>query len=147
MNDQRIIGADVPFYLAHSFDEGKRFDIAHRAANLGDDDIVLAAFTKQKDVALDFIGDVRDDLYRFAKVFALSLFGDDIVIDAPGGNVVGLAGGYIQKALIVPQVQVGFSAIVGHVAFPMFIGVKGTRVYINIGVKLLDGYIEPPGLQ
>jgi len=49
-----------------AFEEGKRFDVADRAANLHDDDVhTVGDFL---DDGFDFVGDVRDDLNGFAEV-------------------------------------------------------------------------------
>jgi len=40
---------------------------------------------------LDRVGDVRDDLDGRAEIVAAALLGDDVLIDAAGGDVVGLA--------------------------------------------------------
>ena len=40
------------------------------------------------------------------------------------------------------QIQVRFSAIIGHKYFPMLNGVHRTRVYIDIGIKLLYRYFK-----
>ena len=90
---------------------------------------------------------MRHYLNGLPQVFTLALFGDDIIIDTAGGNVIGTGGGYIEKTLIMPQVQVGLRSVIGHIALTVFIGVKRTGVYINIGIELLDGDLKAPGLQ
>ena len=40
---------------------------------------------------LDGVGDVRDHLHGGAEIVAAPLLGDDVLVDAPGGDVVGLA--------------------------------------------------------
>ena len=48
---------------------GRRLDVADRAADLGDDDVHVRAGHGQ-DAGLDLVGDVRDDLHRVAQVLA-----------------------------------------------------------------------------
>jgi len=69
------------------------------------------------------------------------------MIDPPRGDIIGPGGGYIQKSFVMSQVKISLGPVIGHVALPVFIRVKGTRVYINIGIKLLDGDLKAPGLQ
>ena len=38
----------------------------------------------------DFVGDVRDDLHGLAEEFAAPFFVDNALVDASGGDVVGL---------------------------------------------------------
>ena len=42
-----------------------------------------------------------DDLYSLAEVVALALLADDVLVDAPSGDVIGSGRGYIEEALIV----------------------------------------------
>ena len=36
------------------------------------------------------------------------------------------------------EIQIGFMAVFGHIAFAVLIRIEGTRVNIDIGVKLLN---------
>ena len=45
------------------------------------------------------------------------------------------------------QIEVGFVAIHGNVAFAVFIRVQCTRVDVDVRVKLLDGYLVTSCLQ
>ena len=147
MDNDGVVGAKVPLDLPYGLHKGQRLDVAYGAAYLGDYKIVLPAFSQQIDVSFDLIGDVGYHLHGFSQVLAFALLGDHIIIDASRGDVIGLAGGDVEKTLIMAQVQVGFRSVIGHVALPMFIGVEGPGVYINIGVKLLDGDRKAAGLQ
>lgn len=142
-----MVGAQVPAYLANGFYKRQRFNIAHGASNFGDDKIVLARFAQQKDVAFYFIGDVRHYLHSFAEVFALAFFGDDIIIDAPGGHIVGLRSAHIKETLVMPKVQIGLCPVIGDIALAMFVGVERARVDVDVRVKLLNGDRKPTGLK
>lgn len=86
-------------------------------------------------------------LHGFTQVFTLPLLGDNVIVDAAGGNIIRLGGGDVEEAFVMTKIEVGFGSVIGHVALPMFVGVQGSGVYINIGIKLLDGYRKPPGLK
>lgn len=146
VNHQGVVGSEVPAHLPHRFNEGEGFNVTDRSAYLSNDKIVLAGFAQQEDVALDFVRDVGDYLNRFAQVFALALLGDHVIVYPPGGHVVGLGRGYVEKSFVVAQVQVGFGTIVGNIAFPVFVGVKRTRVDVDVGVEFLDGDGKTAGL-
>ena len=98
-------------------------------------------------MALDLVGDVRDHLDGLAQVFASPLLVDDVLVDASGGDVVGLAGRHIQEALVVAQVQVGLGAILGHEALPVLVGIERARIHVDVRVQLLDGDREATRLQ
>ena len=41
----------------------------------------------------------------------------------------------------MPQIQIRFAAVLGHVHFAVLIGTHGTGVHIDIGVELLRRYL------
>ena len=147
MDHQRIVGAQIPAHLAHGFHKRQRLDVTHRATYFGNDEIVFAAIAQQEDVALYFIGDVWHYLHSLAKVFALAFFGDHIIVNPAGGHVIGLRGWYVQKTLVMPQVEVGFCSIVSYITFPMFVWIERARIDIDVGIKFLDCNRKPSGLQ
>ena len=67
---QAVAAADLGGHLADGLQEGLGFDIAGRAADLGDDHVGLGLFADRVDERLDLVGDMRDDLHGFAQVFA-----------------------------------------------------------------------------
>ena len=129
--------AQFPPQLAYGFDKRQGLDVAHGAANLGDDKVILARGAEQLHVTLDLVGDVGDDLHRLAQVVATALLVDDALVDAARGHVVGPGGLDVGEAFVVTQVQVGLMAIDGDVALAVLIGVERTRIDVDIGVKLL----------
>ena len=128
-----------PSQLPDGLDEGQCLDIAHGATNLGDDEVILAGGAQQLDVALDFVGDMGDDLHRLAQVVAAAFLVNDALVDASRGHIVGSGGLDVGEALVVPQVQVSLMAIDGDVALAVLVGVQRARVDVDVGVKLLAG--------
>ena len=68
----------------------------------------------QAHAALDLVGDVRDDLHGVAEVLAAALLGDHRRVDLAGGDVRRLAQVDVEEPLVVPDVEVGLGAVVGH---------------------------------
>ena len=81
--------AQFKLELAHGLHKRQRFDVAHAAANFGDDDVVLTGIL-ESEIAFDLIGDVWHNLHGLAEEVAFALAGDDVIVDTPGGDVVGL---------------------------------------------------------
>ena len=77
MDEDRVIAALFVAHLPDRFHKRQRFDIADRAADLNDQDVRLVHIRDRSNRRLDLIGNVRDDLDRFAKVFAAALFIND----------------------------------------------------------------------
>ena len=123
MEEEYISAADVLADLAGGFEERLRLDVAHRAADFGDDDVrgVLALGGKAH-AALDFIGDVRDDLDGVAEVFAAAFLGDDRRVDLAGCDVGRAFEVFVEEALVVADVEVGFGAIVSDEDFAVLEG-------------------------
>ena len=64
MDEDRLAAIQIIMQLANRFHEGQRFDVAHGAADLAQDEIVVALVGQRE--LLDCVGDVRDDLNRRA---------------------------------------------------------------------------------
>ena len=85
----RLVAAKVVAQLADRLDERQAFDVADRAADLADDEIESVGIAERE--FLDRVGDVRDDLDGRAEIIAAPLLGDDVAVDAAGGDIVRLA--------------------------------------------------------
>ena len=75
----RVAAAHVLAELADRLEEGQRLDVADRAADLHEDDVVVAR--DAADAVLDLVRDVRNDLDGLAEVVAAALLLDDREID------------------------------------------------------------------
>ena len=60
VDEHGVAAADLQAKLPSGFEERLRLDITHRAADLDDDDV--ESFAHGADSALDFVGDVGNDL-------------------------------------------------------------------------------------
>ena len=64
---------------------------------------------------------MRNHLDGGAEIVAASLLGEDVLIDAAGRDVVGLACGPSGETFVMAKVEVGLGAIVGHEHFAVLI--------------------------
>ena len=131
--------AQFPSQLTYGLDKGEGLDVAHRATYLGDNEVIFAGGAQQLHVALDFVGDVRDDLNGLAQVIAAAFLVDDALINPSGRDIVGTGGLDVGEALIVAQVQVGLVPIDGDIALAVLVGVECAGIDVDIGVELLAG--------
>jgi len=92
---------------------------ADRTADFRNHHIRFGLFAHGIDKALDFVGDVRNHLHGLSKVFAVALFGQHIPVHFTGCQIGKLVQILIDKAFIMPQVQVGFRTVVRDVHFPV----------------------------
>ena len=124
VNAQEVFFRQLPLQLPHGFHEGLAFHIAHRAANFGDNDVIVPRQPQQEHPALDFVRNMGDNLDGLAQIGALPLLGNDGVVDSAGGDVIGLRGINAQKTFIVAQIKVRFRAVLRHITFPVLIGIE-----------------------
>ena len=75
--------------LADRLEERQALDVADRAADLAQHEI--EAVVAVADEVLDGVGDVRDHLDGGAEIVAAPLLGEDVLVDAAGGDVVARA--------------------------------------------------------
>ena len=125
---------------------GLAFDIAHGAADLADGHIRRFTF-HGVDAPLDLVGDVGDDLHGAAQIAALPLPVQNAPEDLAGGNG-GIPGEvFVHKAFVVPQIQIGFGAVVGDEDLAVLIGAHGAGVDVEVGVKFLVPHGKTPLLE
>jgi len=136
-----------PFELTDGFEEGLAFDVTYRTTDFSDDEVVLVLLAQVEHVALDFVCNVGDNLNRLTQIVTTTFLIDDALIDTASRKVVEARGLNARETFVVSEVQVSFLSVVGHIAFPVFIGVERSRVDVNVRIEFLDGDVESTGLQ
>ena len=134
MGEAGVLAAELLAHLADGFEEGERLDVADGAADLDDGDLAVGG-----DLAhgvLDLVGDVGDDLDGFAEVVAAALLGDDLLVDAAGGEVVVAGEARVGEALVVAEVEVGLGAVVGDEDLAVLEGAHRAGIDVEVGVEL-----------
>jgi len=145
MHGNHVLVAQLEAQLANGLEEGQRLDVAHGATDLDNEHVhALGAF---QDARLDGIGHVRDHLYGAAQIFPAPFLLDNRLIDLPRGCVVQAGHAPREKALVVPQVEVGLRPVVGDENLPVLRGVHGSRIDVEIRVQFLDGDLEATRLK
>ncbi len=134
--------AQLPLELAHGLKKRGRLDVAHCAAYFGDYKVVFSCVGQQFHIAFYLVGDVRDDLHRFAQIVATAFLVDHTLIHSARCDVVGASRLDVGETLVVPQVQVGLVTVDGDIALAVLIGVERAWINVDVGVKLLNCHIE-----
>ena len=140
VNEERVFAAEFEAHLADRFEKGKRLDVADGATDFDDDDV--DAFGNFFDGGFDFVGDVRNHLHRFAEIIAAAFFGENGFVDAAGGPVVVAAELRVREALVVTEVEIGFSAVFGDEDFAMLKRTHRAGIDVEIRIALLKGDFE-----
>src|SRR3546814_1421958 len=81
-----------------------------------------------------------DYLNRRAEIVATPFTGDDRLINAASGDIVGLARGNTSEAFIMTKIKVGFRPVVSHINFTMLIGRHRARIDVQIGIELPNAH-------
>ncbi len=134
MNVDRMIARQFVLELTDRFEERQAFDVADGAADLDQHEIIFVVAREHE--FLDRVGDVRDDLDGRAEIIAAAFLGDDVLIDAPGGDVVGLGGRTPGEALVMAEIEIGLGAVIGHEHFAVLIRRHRSGIEVEIGVEL-----------
>ena len=141
-----IVPAPLRRHLADGLQKGLALDVTHRAANLHNSHIGLRSL-QGVDIAFDLVGDVGDDLHRPSQVVSSPLSVQDVPVHLPRRDRGVHRKVFVNKPLVMAQVQVGLRPVVSDKDLPVLIGGHGARVHVEIGVQLLHFDPQPPLLQ
>ena len=145
-----VVGPHLQAHLAHGLQERQRLDVAHGTADFNDGNIHRVRGSPAGapfDEILDFIGDVRNHLHRFAQVVATALFLQHAFVDLAGGEIVGLLHAGFHKALVVAQIKIGFCAVIGDENLAMLKRRHRARIHVKVGIELDQSDLEASRLQ
>ena len=145
MDVERAAARQLVAELADGFEEGQALDVADRAADLHQDEVVpLVAVA---DEILDGVGDVGDHLDGGAEIVAPALLGDDVEVDAARGDVVVAGRGAAGEALVMAEVEIGLGPVVGDEDLAVLVRAHGARIDVEVGVELAQADRVAAGLQ
>ena len=144
MDEHAVLPPHLQRYLTRGLQKGLTLYVPDGAADLGDDDVSPGLAPHAVDEVLDLVGDVRDDLHRRAQILAPPLLVQHIPVDLAGGEIGETVEVFVDKAFIVPKVEVRFRAVLGDENFSVLIRAHGARVDVDIRVELLRRDLEPP---
>src|SRR6266700_6449234 len=134
MDEHRIIAPQLLAHLPDGFHERQRFNIADRAANFDDRDVhILRNLLHRR---FDFVSDVRNYLDGLAEIISATLLRDDLLVNAPGGPVVIARKFGVSETLVVPEVEVGFGAVIGDEDFAVLKRRHGAGIHVEVWIEL-----------
>src|SRR3974390_3797851 len=110
MDIDRVMPWQVVAELADRFEERQAFDVADCAADF--DEHEVKAVIPVTDEILDRVGDVRNDLDGRAEIIAAAFLGENVLVDAAGGDVVLPRLRTSGEALVVTEVKIGLGTII-----------------------------------
>ena len=147
VHEQHVARRQLLLELARGLDEGKRFDVADGAADLGYDDIGARRLGDAAQPCLDGLGNMGDDLHGAAQVVAAALARDETLVDGSLGEVGIARQVLVDEALVVPEIKVALVAVLGHEHLAVLEGRQGTRVDVEVRIHLLHCHPVPARLE
>ena len=141
-----VLWADVEAELANGFKERENFDIAHGSADFGDHDVGVVR-GQLTDSVLDLVGDVGNDLNGSPEIVASAFGCDNRRVDRARGGIGAPGEVLIGETLVVAQVQIGLTTIIGDKYFTVLEGIHGPWIDIEVGVELLHRDAQAPSLK
>ena len=141
-----VVAADIAPELPDGLDEGDDLDVAHRAADLDDDDVHVVA-GQAADPVFDLVGDMGDHLDRAPQEVTAPFLLDDRPVDPTRGRVGALVEVLVDEALVVPEVEIGLPPVLGDEDLAVLTGVHGPRVDVDVRVELAHGDPQTPTFE
>ena len=89
---------------------------------------------------------MRDDLNGAAKVIATTLFTQYVLVNTAGRKVIALGHLGANKALVMPEIKIGFGAIFCDEHLTVLEGAHGARIHVDVRVELEHGDLKAAGL-
>src|SRR3954447_14332607 len=133
---ERVVPSDVLPQLTNGLEIRLAPEVADRAADLDEDNV--NPLRHGADRILDLVGDMRDHLHGPAEIFAPALLLDHRQIHLPGGPVV-VPGRYlVGEPLVMSQVEVRLSPVVGDEHFAVLVRAHRARIDVDVGVEFLQ---------
>ena len=80
-----------------------------------------------------------NDLYSAPSKIAAPFFLQDGPVYFSGSNIRIFCQAFINKTFIMPKIQVSFRTVVRHKHFTVLYRIHGSRIHIDVWVKLLHG--------
>ena len=141
-----VVAPGVLAKLPDGLEEREDLDVTDGAADLGDDHVDVVG-DEAADAPLDLVGDVRDDLHRAAEVVTASLGGEHRLVDRSGRGVRRARERFVDEPLVVAEVEIRLTAVVGDEHLAVLERVHRPRVDVDVRVELLHRHPQTTALE
>ena len=147
MDHDRVMTPHFPLELTDRFQKRLALNISDSTADFNDRDLITVRIIRSIETGFDLIGDMRDDLHGASDVVTVPFSGKDSLIDLSGSDIGVAVEAFIDEPLIMPQVKVRLGAVIGNEYFSVLDWIHGSRIDVEIRIKLLHGDPVSPGLE
>ena len=147
MDERTVFSAYVEAELAQCFEVGLAFDITHRAADFGDENVRARFLCGVEYVLFYLVGDVGDNLHGFSAVLAVSFLIQNVLIDFSACEGGAFCEVFVDKSLVVSEIEIGFRTVLGDEHLSVLGGVESAGVYVHIRIEFFDIHAVSRRLQ
>ena len=133
VHKQRLVMPKFDTELTNRLQKWQGFDITHGTTDLNQNDIRIVGAAHHG--FLDLVRDMRNNLHGSPEVIATALLGDNFFVDTTSRVVTRATALNRGKTLIMTEVKIGFSTIIGDIHFAMLERAHGSWIYIDVGVQ------------
>ena len=141
-----ILTTDIEAELSDGLEKREDFNIADSSTDFGDHDV--DRFVSQAgDAALNFVGDVRNDLHGLSEIITTALCGDHGRVDRSGGRIRITTQRFVDEAFVVTEIEVGLTPVVSDENFAVFERIHSAGIDVEIRIELLHRDSKATALQ
>src|SRR5690348_12561886 len=145
MNVYGVAARQIIAELTDRFEIRQALDIADGAADLAQHEIEFIVAVANE--IFNGIGDVRNNLDGRAEIIAAPLLDENFLIDTAGRNVVLAGRRPAGETLIMTQVEIGLSTVIGDENLAMLIRRHRAGIDVQIGIELTQPHFVSARLQ
>ena len=145
MDEETVLASHLLAHLANRLEERQGFDIADGATDFDNRDV--DGFGDTANGFLDFIRHMGNHLDSFSEVVSAAFLLNDGFVNATGGEIVAARQLRVCITLVVAEIEIGLSAIVGDVDLTVLIGTHRSGIDIQVRVELQQADLESTALQ
>ena len=147
MEKDGIVMSYFMLELTNCLQKWLALNIADSSANFNDGNVCILGSKIPIETALDFIGDMRDNLYSPSAIVTAAFLLKNGPVYFSGCYIGVFIQAFINKTLIVSQVKVGLCTIIGNKNFSVLYRVHSTGVDIDVRIEFLHGYFVSTRFQ
>ena len=125
--------------LTDCFKERLAFDISDGSADFYNCNMHIIGCEITVKTALDLVGNMRDYLYGSSAIISTAFFLQNGPVNLTGCHIGILCQTFVDEALVVTEIQIGFRSIIRYEHFTVLNRVHGSRINVDIWIELLHG--------
>ena len=130
--------------LPNRFEKRLTFYVARGTAYFRKNDVGVAFLPHLVHKAFYFVCDVGNNLHGFSEIFPLALLVEHVPVHLSGGQIGKPVDVLVDKPLVVPQIEVGFRAVLRHINLSVLIRTHCARVHVDVRVHFLSRVYKNP---